>query len=115
SRPATLSSVPVESSLPPHVDVGDAEDRDEDEELADPEPTERGGLDGERAGVDDLDVEADEQDRRQVEADGEAALTAGGALGDARLERQHALLGAGRRATRGDERRRAHRCRGGWR
>jgi len=75
--------VPVESSLPPDIDVRHGEDCDEHEELSEPEPPEGIELHRERVQKDDLDVEQDEEDRGQVEADGEAALPARSAFGDA--------------------------------
>src|SRR4029079_1282402 len=83
---AAVSLAPLERSLPPDVDVGDEQDDQEDEELEEPEPRELVEDHGERVEKDDLDVEQDEEHRRQVEADGEA-LALWRTLRDAGLER----------------------------
>jgi hypothetical protein len=81
--------ISIERSLAPDVDVGEREDDDEEEELDEAEPRELVEDDGERIQEDDLDVEDDEEHRRQVEADREAAVHRR-SVGDARLERQRA-------------------------
>ena len=62
------------------------QDDEEDQELEEPEPRELVEDHGERVEEDDLDVEEDEEHRREVEADGEA-LPLRRPLRDAGLER----------------------------
>src|SRR5206468_6056328 len=66
--------VPLERPLPPDVDVGDREDHQEEEELHEAEPGELVEDHRERVEEDNLDVEDDEEHRREVEADREAFL-----------------------------------------
>src|SRR5262249_1353159 len=93
---------PLERPLAPDVDVGEREDAEEDEELEEAEPRELVEDHGERVEEHDLDVEEDEEHRRQVEVDGEA-LRGRRPLRDARLERDPACAYAARRPLREDE------------
>src|SRR5687768_249555 len=84
-------SLPVKSLLLPDIDVAHAEEKDEEEHLAEDEPGEAVGSAG-RAAVDDrpgiekrgLDVEQDEQHRDLIEADVDAF--------PALIEKRHAAL-----------------------
>src|SRR4051794_9006062 len=64
SRP--MRSVPVESAATPHIGVDDEDGEDEQEHLDEAEHAELVEGDGPRVEEDDLDVEDDEQHRRQV-------------------------------------------------
>src|SRR3954465_5732058 len=101
-------SSPVERSLAPDVDVGDREDDYEKEELDEAEPRELVEDHSERIQEDDLDIEDDEEHRRQVEADREAG-GGGRPERDAGLERQrpgtHAAVGPGGQRERGEDHR----------
>src|SRR3954471_19434773 len=85
--------LPLERALPPDVDIGDEEDEHEEGELGESEPAEGVELYGERVEEDDLDVEDDEEHRREVEAHREA-LGLHLALRDAGLEGDRAGPGA---------------------
>src|SRR5207244_3654559 len=102
SRAACPSLLPLQRSLPPDVDVRDHEDRDEEEELEEAEPGKLVEDDGQRIQKDDLDVEDDEEHRRQVEADRET-LRVGHAGRDARLERKRSRPTAAMWTRREDE------------
>src|SRR5919107_4848713 len=65
--------VPLESATAPHVGVGDEDRGDEDDHLDQPEHAQRVVGDGPRVEEDDLDVEDDEEHRRQVVLDREPA------------------------------------------
>src|SRR5215510_14055190 len=113
ARPGDATSaclLPVEGPLAPDVDVGDHQDQEEHGELGEAEPGELMENDTKRIQEDDLDVEDDEEHRRQVEADGEA-LAARWAGRDARLERDPARPRATLRAGCEDEREDDHRDR----
>src|SRR3954451_16412662 len=101
--------MPLERSLPPDVHVRDYENHDEEQELEEPEPRELMEDHRERVEKHDLDVEDDEQHRRQVEADREALL-ARRAGGDARLERDRPGPHAPVRTRREGEREPHHGC-----
>src|SRR3954463_818051 len=70
SSPITRSplprSFPLQPAAPPHVRVGDEDGGDEDDHLDQPEDAEPVVGDGPRVEEDDLDVEDDEEHRRQV-------------------------------------------------
>src|SRR3954463_13685668 len=66
SRPM---SVPLQSAAAPDVGVGDEHGCDEQDHLDEPEQPQLGERDGPRVEEDDLDVEDDEEHRRQVELD----------------------------------------------
>src|SRR5262249_54874975 len=93
---------PLQRPLAPDVDVREQQDAEEDEELEEPEPRELVEDHGERVEEDDLDVEEDEQHRRQVEVDGEALRTRR-PLRNARLERDTAGAHAPCRPLREEE------------
>src|SRR3954469_5474068 len=65
-------SVPFQAAAPPYVRVRDEDGEHEEQHLHEPENTQ--GVEGDGPGVeeDDLDVEDDEEHRRQVVLDGEA-------------------------------------------
>src|SRR3954463_15533189 len=63
--PAPLS-VPVQPAATPHVRVGDEDRGDEDDHLDQPEDAQRLVVHGPRVEEYDLDVEDDEEHRRQV-------------------------------------------------
>src|SRR5690242_1300832 len=63
SRP--MASVPVQPAAPPHVCVGDEHRDDEKNDLDEPEDAEHLVRDGVRVQEDDLDVEDDEEHRRE--------------------------------------------------
>src|SRR5688572_30482110 len=107
---ATRCSFPLERALAPDVDVGDGENGDEDQELDETEPAQLLEHDRERVEEDDLDVEEDEEHRRQVEADREALLFRR-PLRDAGLEGQEARLDPPLRSGGEEERERDHRGR----
>src|SRR4029078_2623300 len=91
SRPgaSACGSPPLERSLPPDVAVGQGGDEDEEKELDEAERRELVEDHRQRIQEDDLDVEDDEEHRRQVEADREPAPL-GPALGGARLSAESA-------------------------
>src|SRR5215207_6048968 len=68
-----LLSVPFQSTPPPDVGVRDEHGDDEDDHLDQPEDAQRLVVHGPRVEEDDLDVEDDEEHRRQVVLDREAA------------------------------------------
>src|SRR6266545_3869765 len=70
SAPSSCSKTP--GPLPPDVHIREREDRDEEGELREAEPAQRLQNDTEWIEKDDLDIEDDEEHRRQVEADREA-------------------------------------------
>src|SRR5205807_1710197 len=107
-RDPAAALLPLERALPPHVHVRDDEDDDEEQELDESEPGEGVQDDRERIQEDDLDVEDDEEHRRQVEADREALL-ARRPGGDAGLERDRPRADAAVWAGRQGERREDHR------
>src|SRR6185312_13935393 len=63
---ASACLLPIERALAPDVDVGHEQDHQEDGELSEAEPGELMENDSERIQEDDLDVEDDEEHRRQV-------------------------------------------------
>src|SRR5206468_1485952 len=97
-------------SLPPDVDVREREDRDEEEKLDEAVPRELVEDHGERIQEDDLDVEEDEQHRREVEADREAPGVRRSAR-DAGLERHRPRAQSARRPLREHEAHQHHRRR----
>src|SRR5664279_934911 len=72
SRPI---SVPVQPAAAPHIGVRDEHSDDEDDDLDQPEQAERPIGHGVRVKEDDLDVEDDEQHRRQEVLDRESVWT----------------------------------------
>src|ERR1043165_6059173 len=68
-------SVPFQAAAPPYVRVRDEDGEHEEQHLYEPEHPQ--GVEGDGPGVekDDLDVEDDEEHRRQVVLDGEAPAT----------------------------------------
>src|SRR5919107_6459934 len=73
SRPIRAPLVPLEPAATPHVGVRDEHRADEDDHLDQPEDAERVVRDRPRVEEDDLDVEDDEEHRRQVVLDREPA------------------------------------------
>src|SRR5215211_5945408 len=109
-RGGAAASPPLECPLPPNVDVRDAEDHQEEEELEEAEPPELVEDHCQRIQEDDLDVEEDEQHRREVEADREASRLRSAAR-DARLEGDRARAPPLPRPLGEHERHRDHRRR----
>src|SRR5919109_1309778 len=83
----------VQRPSPPHVDVGDQQQHDEDDRLDQRERAERVELERDGIQQDRLDVEQDEEHRDEVEADPEAEVLA-------HLGRQPALVRVALRALR---------------
>src|ERR1700694_4347014 len=100
--------VPLQASLAPDVREGDEQDAHEHEHLDEAEPLELAEEHCPRVEEDGLDVEDDEQHRRQVEADRQAA-DGGRVRDDARLVRRHlAPVGLGRAEHEAQGRDRSH-------
>src|SRR5919197_6326808 len=98
------SLVPIQAAAAPHVGVGDEHGDDEQDDLDQPEQAERLVGDGVRVQEDDLDVEDDEQHRRQEVLDREAvrAERLRGRLDAALVEVQLRLVVAPRTGERRD-------------
>src|SRR6266508_5796258 len=87
--------LPIKAPFAPDMRQRDEQDAHEDEHLDEAEPLELVEGDRPRVEEDRLDVEDDEEHRRQVEAHGQAAV--GGGVGDdARLIRGELALGGSR-------------------
>src|SRR2546421_981395 len=69
---APVFSVPLQAAAAPDVGVGDEDGEDEQQHFDEPEEPQGVEADGPGVEEDDLDVEDDEEHRRQVVLDGEA-------------------------------------------